>query len=308
MRNIGLTAVAALLAGTSSVAALDFGNGFSLVGDVELEYFDTDAGSDVTFGLSDLILSWRNQNGGGLGFGVDASVVSLHELDSGEDSAGLYLAAVFGTSFGEFAVGRPRSLLDTMIDTPDIGSSRLISLELGGLNGSFYARSVLLQDGSGGSYGATFKGTSGALTYGLGVHRVEDDGSANFLEGIVTYKTGGAEVYAGYERIGVSGSDIDKLTLGGEYSADRWSFGGQYANLSSGGTSRDLYKLFGDYKVTDALTVGVQYQDQEIPFDAKLYGVSGTYSFGTGFAELGVGRINSSGDTNFGTASIGFRF
>jgi hypothetical protein len=302
--------LAALITSAASpVLALDFGSGFSLTGDVELEYFDTDAGSDIPLGFTDLMLSWRNPNGGGLGFGVDTSIVSLHDLEDGDDASALYLGLVFATSFGEFSVGRPRALLDTLIDTPDIGSSKLLRLEGAGVNESLYATSLLFQDWQGNAYGATFKGEAGALTYGLGIHRIEEGGSsADFAEALVVYTLGAAQLYATVETADSGGGGFDKYQLGGKYAADRWSFGGEFTTFSTTGADGDIVKVYGDYKVLDGLTLGVQYQDQEIPFNAEIYGVSGTYSFGTGFAELGLGRINGSADTNFGTASIGFRF
>jgi Gram-negative porin len=300
---------AVITSAASPVLALDFGSGFSLTGEVELEYFDTDAGSDIPLGFTDLILSWRNPNGGGLGFGVDTSIVSLHNLEDGGDDSALYLGLVFSTSFGEFAIGRPRALLDTLVDTPDIGSSKLLALEGAGVNESLYAISVLRQDWQGNAYGATFKGEAGALTYGLGIHRIEDGGSsADFAEALVIYTLGAAQLYATVETADTSGGGFDKYQLGGKYAADSWSFGGEYTTFSTTGADGDIVKIYGDYKVLDGLTLGVQYQDQELPFNAEIYGVSGTYSFGTGFAELGLGRINGSADTNFGTASIGFRF
>lgn len=57
MKLLGSAAVAALSLGLTAPAALalDFGNGFSIVGDVELEYVTGDSDSEI-FGFADVTL------------------------------------------------------------------------------------------------------------------------------------------------------------------------------------------------------------------------------------------------------------
>lgn len=306
MRLLGSAAVAAVAFSALPAAALDFGSGFSLVGEVELEYFKPSGGSSTYLGNTDLTLSWRSQ-GGNLNFGLDASVVSFHDLDTGEDTSALWYAIVLGTSYGEFAIGNPRPLHDAMFDTPDIGGSRLLSLEASGLARSFLATSVLSADGGLNSYGVNFKGGSNGLTYGGGIYRIEEGSEgAEIAEIVAQYEMNGTTVYGGYEIADLDGATFKKLMLGGQYDADRWMVGAQYSSLSIGPTDGDILKLFGSYEVLDGLSLGAQVEDISVPFDARIYGVTGTYSFGSGFAELGVGEVENG--SSFGTASVGFRF
>jgi hypothetical protein len=50
--------LATLLVTAAPAMALDFGNGFSLTGDVELEYYQTNS-SDQSLAFADMTLSWR---------------------------------------------------------------------------------------------------------------------------------------------------------------------------------------------------------------------------------------------------------
>lgn len=306
MRLLGSAAVAAVAISALPAAALDFGSGFSLVGEVELEYFKPNGGSSTYLGNTDLTLSWRSQ-GGNLNFGLDASVVGFHDLDTGEDTSALWYAIVLGTSYGEFAIGNPRPLHDAMFDTPDIGGSRLASLEFSGLAKSFLGTAVLSEDGGLNSYGVNFKGGSNGLTFGGGLYRIEEGSdSAEIVEVVAQYEMNGTTVYGGYEIVDLDSSTFRKLMLGGKYDADRWMVGAQYANLSEGPFDVEITQIYGDYEVLDGLSIGAQVMDIRSPVSTKIYGVSGTYGFGSGFAELGLGDVENG--SSFGTASVGFRF
>jgi len=61
-RILGILALATL--GTPALG-LDFGNGFTLSGDIELEYITAGGSSNsFTVGYLDATLGWRNQAGG----------------------------------------------------------------------------------------------------------------------------------------------------------------------------------------------------------------------------------------------------
>jgi hypothetical protein len=62
--------------------------------------------------------------------------------------------------------------------------------------------------------------------------------------------------------------------------------------------------------VTDAVTVGLQAQSLSVAgTDIRSIGLSSAYSFGSGFAELGVANVDvGSSSSTLATASVGLRF
>lgn len=309
MKFFQTAAITALATGLAAPAAfaLDFGNGFTLTGDVELEYISPDGGDDVTFGFTDLTLGWRSQGGGAVGLGFDLSLVSFHDLDDGQDESAFWGGLVLTTAFGDVTIGTPRPLLDQLPKTPDIGAARALDLELGLFSGSYLAYFNLF-DSSLNVYGVSLKGSSGAFSYGAAVHRAESGGDkADVIELAIGYELDATELYAAFEQFDAGPVDLQKLIVGARYSAERWSIGAEASNLDAPGTSVSTVKLYGDYKVTDALTIGAQALEISEGGGERIYGLSGEYGFGSGgFAELGYFDVDGSGDAV--TASIGYRF
>lgn len=302
-----LTALSTGVAATSALA-LDFGNGFSLSGDVELEYVNPDGGSDGGFGFSDLDLGWRGQGGGAVSFGFDLGLESRHDLESGDDASVIWGGLVLGLGFGEVTVGNPRPLLDQLPDVPDIGSVRAIRDELDFLTGSAQS-ALLLSEGSLDSYGVSLKGESGGLTYGASLHRIEGGGdSIDALELMAMYEYDQGAFYAGFETFDEDSLDLEKLIVGGQFSADRWAAGLEYARVETGGSDGDIFTLYGDYKPTETLSIGVQVLDFGDVADTTFYGVSGRFGMANGaFAELGAFTAKNS-DSDAVSASIGYEF
>jgi hypothetical protein len=292
---------------TTSVQALDFGNGFTLTGDVELEYVSPDGGDDSTFGFTDLTLGWRSQGGGAVGVGFDLSLVSFHDLDSEFDESVFWGGLVLTTAYGDVTIGSPRPLLDQLPKTPDIGAARVLDLELGFLSGSTLAYFKLL-DSDIDVYGISFKGASGAFNYGAAVHQADQGGdNADVIELVVGYTLDQVELYAAFENLDSGATDFQKFIVGGRYSADRWSVGAEATDFDVSGSSVSTFKLFADYNVTEALAIGAQALEISDGGNQRVYGLTGEYGFGSGgFAELGYFDVDGSGDAV--TASIGYRF
>jgi len=305
-----LVTLAAFAISALPAQALDLGNGFTLTGDVELEYFKFDgSSSSETFAVGDVNLGWRSQAAGGLGFGFDVNPVVLRNLD-GDSYSEIYGGLVFVTGFGEVTIGNPRPLLDTLSPAPDVGDARVLGIELGVYTRSFLATTLLLGD-SINSYGVSLTGQSGAFAYGAAINRLESGSqSVDFLSLTGSYETGGTLLYAGVEDTNSSALDLQTLMLGARYDQDNWAAGAEVVKLTIGPDSATTWKLYGEYEVMSGLTVGAQLHDISDLFGAKLYGLSGTYSFGTGaFAQLGAVYQDVSGSSGtLTTAAIGFRF
>lgn len=308
MKIARLSAVAALATGLGAPAmALDFGSGFSLVGDVELEYL-SGSGDDSTYGFADLTLGWRSQGGGAVGFGFDVALVDIEFLDDSDRINAFWGGLVLTTSFGEFTIGNPRPLLTTMIDTPAVGGVRIFDLEIGSVTGSSL-ENFAFSDGVN-LAGLSFKGGSGDLTYGVSYHTFDFGGpDVDAIELALNYQLGNTLIQGGIEVLSVGSQSFEKVLIGATYADDRWSAGLLLTNSSQGGGDLSAIKVFGDYAITEAFTLGVQALNFTAgSSDNTYYGVTGEFGFGTGgFAELGAFSFSGGGDTVY-NASVGYRF
>lgn len=309
-------AIALLTATLSAPAgfARDLGNGFSLSGDIELEYiwFDNPTGN-ATYGFADTTLSWRSQGGGPVGFGFDLSGLYFVNLaEGGLRESSWWGGLVVTTSFAEVSIGRPRPILDTLSPAPDVGNVRALGLDLGSVTvSSVLGTSVLLSSSSQDVYGISAKATSGGLVYGASVHRIESGGDhVDFIELAASYEAGSSLYYGGMEYVVFGLDDFKRVHLGGRYAADLWTAGAEFTADIPGGHSSYSLKLYGDYEVVSGLRVGAQYLDPDVSQAGPYYyGVSGVYSFGSGgFAKLGYFNTISGPGVEGVSASVGFEF
>ncbi len=287
--------------------ALDFGNGFSLTGEVELEYLTSD-GDDTGLGWIDVTLGWRSQAGGAVGFGFDLTADSIQLLDTGDDFTAYWGGLVVTTGAGDFTIGAPRPVLDVLFDTPKLGGSSFFDFQLEQFTGPL--ATFLVRQADLNAYGVSFIGTSGNLKYGVYYGDVEGQ-DADIVQIAGNYQLGSTFIQGGAEVITTGSDDITTLLLGVTQDFDRFSVGAAISDISSSGAPFDgqTVKLFGDYQVTDALTLGVQVQNIDAVIDATLYGLSGEYGFGPGgYARLGVLDSDQSGSEAIFDAAVGLRF
>ena len=283
--------------------ALDLGNGFSIVGDVELEYVAGD-GDDFSLGYADLTLSWRSASG----LGADLSLVSLNDLGDNEGDHALWGGIVVATAIGDVTIGSPRPLMADFSTAPELGTVGLYSTGEFGLIFGSYLDIIGTYSGFIDIYGVTLEGQSGGLTYGLGVHSLRAEGnSVDAFEVTARYRMDDAEIYGGFETIDLQPDGYRKAMVGGRYIQDLWSAGIEVSSIRGFGVIDESYtKVYADHQVFNGLTLGIQYLDLG---DAgnNLIGLSGVYEFGPGgFAELGY-VSNTDGDHQT-TAAVGFRF
>ncbi len=309
MHRFSLTALPLILLAAAPfsgpVSAQDAGGGFSVSGNVQLEYYVDDNGSDESFGFLDTTIGWRSQGGGGLGFGVDLSLVAIENLRSGNDFNAVWGGLVVATGFGEVTLGRPRSLLETMIIAPTLGGGDVLQLELESTSGSFLELAGLAPGID--IYGVSFKGGSGGLSYGAAIHRL--DGSADdqtLVELAAAFETGSLRFQGAFETFDTSGTRSDKILLGATFDQEVWSAGLLFARQDAGSTVTTT-KVFGDYALSDIVTLGAQIWRQDTSgSDSTLYGLTAEFGSDSGaFGELGV--VGESGDQRF-NASVGYRF
>lgn len=287
--------VSALLAlSTLPAAAQDAGNGLSFGGEVKLEYIDSGS-SGLAFD-GDVGLTWRS--GGLLGF--DASLDTTY-LDDGTDLTNVWAALVLSTGAGEFAVGAPRPLVDTMRVMPRFSTSRVLDLETGFLRGPLTSLASINDNGL--TPGITYRQSSGNLTFGAGYHHL-NDANVDVAEGVMQYATGATTFFISGEFATAPGNDVSLMQIGAFHDADRFDLGAAFAQYDAGPTMNSL-RLYGSYDVMSALTLRGDVLMLESADD--IYSLSATYSMPNGLFVEGGGTVVNSSDEIY-DIGVGFKF
>lgn len=287
--------VPALLALSSLPAiAQDAGNGLTFGGEVKLEYVDSSSG-DLAFD-GDVGLSWRS--GGLLGF--DASLDTTY-LDDGTDLTNVWAALVLSTGAGEFAVGAPRPLVDTMRVMPRFSTSRLVDLETGFIRGPLTSLASTQDNGM--TPGITYRQSSGNLTFGAGYHHL-NDANVDVAEGVLQYATGATTFFITGEFATTPGSDVSLMQIGAFHEADRFDLGAALAQIDSGSAIHSL-RLYGSYDVMSSLTLHGDVMMLEDVDD--IYSLSATYAMPSGLFVEGGGTVVNGSDEIY-DIGVGFKF
>jgi len=276
------------------VAAQDAGNGLSFGGEVKLEYDDSKSGDWVFDG--DVGLAWRS--GGVLGF--DASIDTTY-VDDGTDLTNVWAALVLSTGAGEFALGAPRPLVDSMDPMPRFSTSRLVDLGLSRFMGPMTSFASTLDNGM--TPGITYRQSSGNLTFGAGYHHLNDE-NIDVAEGVMQYATGATTYFISGEFATAPGNDVSLMQIGAFHDADRYELGAAFAQYDAGDAFNSL-RLYGSYDVMSALTLR---GDMLLLEDASdIYSLSATYAMPNGlFIEGGGTALDDS--TEIYDIGIGYKF
>ncbi len=291
--------IPALVALTAIPAAAQDGNGLSFGGAVKLEYLD--AGSTDLWALDgDVGASWRS--GGLLGFDASLDTTYLDGDGTGDDFTNIWAALVLSTGAGEFAIGAPRPLVDTLAVMPKFSSSRVLDLETGFLRGPI--TSIASASDNGATPGLTWKQETGNLTFGAGYHHLNDGDNVDILEGIMRYQSGATTLFISGEFAEVEGPNLTLLQIGGLHDAERFDLGAAFAQLDTSDTTRSL-RLYGSFDVMSSLTLR---GDALLIQDASdIYSLSATYSMESGlFVEGGGSKITGSDEIY--DIGVGFKF
>jgi len=274
--------------------AQDAGNGLTFGGDVKLEY--TDAGSGIWALDGDVGASWRS--GGLLGF--DAALDTTY-LDDGTDLTNVWAALVLSTGAGEFAVGAPRPLSESMAVMPRFSSSRLIDLEASFLLGMIAP--LASAEDNGVTPGITWKQESGNLTFGAGYHHLNGE-NIDLAQGVMRFTGGATTFFINGEVATTPGSDFTTMQIGALHDADRFDLGAAFTRLDDGSSVKSL-RLHGSVDVITALTVrgdALLIQDS-----SDIYSISTTYSLDSGlFIEGGGTKVV--GQDEILDIGVGYKF
>lgn len=284
-----------LAASSLPAAAQQAGSGLTFGGEVKLEYLD--ASSNFWAFDGDVGMSWRS---GGL-LGVEASVDTTY-LDDGTDFTNVWGALVLSTGAGEFAVGAPRPLVDSLDPMPRFSSSRVLDLETSFLRGPI--TSIASAADNGVTPGITWKQESGSLTFGAGYHHLNDGNNIDILEGAMRYQTGATTFFITGEFAETEGPNLTLMQIGAFHDADRFDLGATFAQLDTSDTTHSL-RLYGSVDVMQSLTLrgdALMVQDA-----SDIYSLSATYSMDSGlFVEGGGSKV--SGGSEIYDIGVGFKF
>ena len=289
--------VPALVALAAFPAAAQDANGLTFGGEVKLEYLDTSTSSHLWAFNGDVAMSWRS--GGVLGF--DASLDTTY-LDDGTDFTNLWAALVLSTGVGEFALGAPRPLVDSLDPMPNFSSSRVVDLETSFLRGPI--TSLASTQDNGVTSGLTYVNTAGNLTYGGGIHHLNDGNNVDILEAVMQYKAGPTTFFISGEFANVDGPNISLMQIGAFHDAEKFDIGASITQADSSDTTHSL-RFYGAYDVMPSLTVRgdvLMIQDA-----SDVYSMSASYGLSNGiFVEGGGTKFNSG--TEIYDIGVGFKF
>lgn len=307
MQHLGSAATAALLALAASAHAYDFGNGLSIVGEVELQHL-SDGTDSKSFLAGDVTLAWRYAGDSGLGFGFDLTVDSLYQVSGDQDFTAYWGGLVLTTSLGEITIGAAHPVIETVYRFPKLGTSKLADLQLLSVGGPLVSFLTLINDDV--TPGLSLAGATGALSHGVSLHELDTPGGdVRSSQIALGYDMANTRFLGGFEVIGLSGGNsisiyklavlhqMDALTLGAEISAAEGSLTG----------TESFGCVHAAYDVTEALTVSANYGQVDGPGTSdELWSLSAEYRFGNGgFVQAGSTNL---GEDDFWDVGIGFRF
>lgn len=292
---------------------LDLKNGFTLTGEVELEYvhFDGEGTNQEVYALADIGLKWRSQSSSGVSIGVDVDLVGTDATGSESDWNKVWGGLVLATDLGDLTIGTPRSLIKTMIVAPNIGGFAAFERSNDSFGGSWlepYGVADFVNIS-----GVSFKGTKGALSYGASYSWISSDMPGDrkqeILELVAVLETGKIKLQAGFQQRELLNVSAIRRSLGATYTGDRFSAGVLRSETPSSFFPTSSTLIFADYDITDALTLGAQANQTQIgTFWTNFYGLTGEYTFANGaFAQVGLYSAPDY-DITHANASIGFRF
>lgn len=310
MKTLPSLALTAFAAAVSPALALDLGNGFTMTGEVELEYL-WNSDDDRSLSYVDVALGWRRQASGDLGFGFDVTLQDIYVEDSALEGTYIWAAGVLTTPYADISVGRPLPVLERMFPLPQVGASRYLDLRLdpfGGLGGSFIANAAVINDPD--ILGVTAVGAAGSVSYGLGYHQSESGGfRSEIYEVGVIYRIEQTELFLALEHAPNDIDDLNRFQYGVRYQGDGWSIGGHYQELDFIFLPLEAVTFFADVNLGDRFTLGAQaFRAKNGLSTVEALGVTGEYAIGQGgFGQLGYFDGGSELD-RFVSASVGWRF
>jgi hypothetical protein len=296
--------VAALMA--SGASAQGLAEGLEVEGFIDLSGIYANGNSEL-FLSGDVTVGTRF---GGGPFGV-ALGIEAYATD-GDSVSALYPMLTYSTDFGDFTIGRPRFVLDTLVDVPPLAGAAVLGTEEIALGTrSFAGISVLLSDpGDLNFAGLRYDGDYGDLRVSAAYHRLWDTGTdANVYSIGLGYRIGATELVAGVETLRDGPDDLTNFIIGATYDEGPLSAGLLYSGVELGPDNINVLSLWTGYEVIDGLTVTGSYRGF-IDDDARIFGLDAEYVYASGaYTGVGVGVQDLGGGSDeFFVFDIGLRF
>lgn len=314
----GITAFTLLVAGSASAQSslpLDYRSssslGFFITGYADLSFGVFPAGSDKSLLMTELDLGYRPEDGGfGFSLGIDAFAFRDPGFDRNEIA--LYPAATFGTDFGTFSAGLPRSVLDRgYLPRPIFAGSNFYYLEFFPAISSVVGHTYLLTN-TDPAYGLRYDVSFGATSVGLSYHRFNSSGGVNVLAAAIRHEF--AVISSPYRLALFAG--LENARSGGGFNRTNTTVGieGGTERVNAGLTYRHD-EFLGGAKVTSAY---IEYMINQFTLSAAAmdisggpthYGVGVEYRFqNNAYANLSVVDNSAPGFNPVYEFSVGWRF
>lgn len=291
--------VSALILGASSLpsVALDFGNGFSTTGELEVELLSANGDSEtLAYGSADLVYQ---QPGGGFGAFVGLDALSI----SGDSESIFYGALTYTADFGKFQIGAPRPLIDDYFDAPTLGGARFFGLLLP--VGRSFRSSIFAFGGNFDTpVGIRYDGTFGKLQAGASYDKFD---GGTFIDAAARLKLDTISFSGAVEQIESDNGFVQTLYhIGAEARLDKLTMGAIYTSL--GVAEQTVTHIYALYSPIENLDLTASYLMSDSIFSGTdAFGLSAKYAFANGlYAEAGYLDGFFGGDLY--TASLGFRF
>ncbi len=305
MRHLSILAALFASAATPTLA-LDFGNGFSAEGKIELEYTDIEDSSDETYLFGDVDLSYQSATTGFGGF------VGIDSLFADEDDRKVFYGALsYSGDFGKVQIGAPRVALDDYLRAPILSGADFFEFgELGALTGSYLSLIAVVFEET--PLGLRYDGTFGPASIGVSYHSIDEGSSStiDFITAGMNYSLGNTVLIAGLENISAGSTSRTSVFLGAETTLDQFMLGFQYSKPEALASGVDAIEVYGVYSPTDALDFTATYLKLESgSFDTEAYGLSAKYTASYGaFVEAGYGEFSGSGSSSQANLGLGIEF
>ena len=314
----GITAFTLLVAGSASAQSslpLDYRSssslGFFITGYADLSFGIFQAGGNKSLLMTELDLGFRPPDGGfGYALGIDA--FALRDPGADMNKIAFYPAVTYGTDFGTFSAGIPRSVLDRgYLARPNLAASRFYDLEFYQLSGSTLAYTYLFTKNN--PYGLRYDVSFGATSFGASYHRINSGGGTNVVALAIRHDFAAISspyrfaAFAGLENAR-SGGGFNKTNymIGVEGGSDQVNAGLSYRRDAFLGNIQ-VVTLFGEYRIND-FTFSAAVMNFN-PGPPTQFGIGAEYRFNdNAYANISMLDNSSPGFNPIYEFSVGWRF
>ncbi|MGB3314468.1 MAG: hypothetical protein WBB85_08640, partial [Albidovulum sp.] len=218
-----------------------------------------------------------------------------------EVETAVFADATYRTSYGKFSFGIPRNAASAVSRMPDLGGSKLVSLEQDILTGGIVEAVYLLGDDT--PIGLRYDAEYGMMKAAVSYHRLSDL-DTNVFDLAIGYDTGRFFANGSLELVkpgATSSQSAIHVEIGA--SADHYEAGLGYTGGSN--VVPDALMAWATYRPMDQL--GVTATVLDVDGASTIYGLSGKYTVWQG-AYVQAGVVDTTSSDALWDLSLGYQF